>query len=288
MTTSDMTLPNKIPSALTRSYQKISEHFSSSQEKTEFSQSILRVFHELDSLHEWCNKIIEQMQAIVEPNPAYRMSSTFKKFVAKDTDDKNVPKSEETNLGLLLDQGVSLVAPSGTNSVAEMQNFASLERALGHARERFSHAIKYEIIVGLQTVALQLAQLKGVKKELENRRLDVDYYKGRLRASSTAVAIESANNSLDEATDALTVAMEDFERQAKSKLPVMQAEISNMTHEFMKLQQKYFTESQTALTKMEENNNSRDDIAESRSGKTNGVNKIEEESAVASTSSFSI
>ena len=57
-------------------------------------------------------------------------------------------------------------------------------------------AIKYEIIVGLQTVALQLAQLKGVKKELENRRLDVDYYKGRLRASSTAVAIESANNSL--------------------------------------------------------------------------------------------
>ena len=59
--------------------------------------------------------------------------------MTQDTDDKNVPKSEETNLGLLLDQGVSLVAPSGTNSVAEMQNFASLERALGHARERFSH-----------------------------------------------------------------------------------------------------------------------------------------------------
>ena len=57
-------------------------------------------------------------------------------------------------------------------------------------------AVKYEIIISLNTVALQLTNLRELKKDLEKKRLDVDFCKGRLRSSSTANAIQSANTSL--------------------------------------------------------------------------------------------
>nr|XP_031306506.1 endophilin-B2 isoform X5 [Camelus dromedarius] len=250
----------------TRAVQFTEEKFGQA-EKTELDANFENLLARADSTKNWTEKILRQTEVLLQPNPSARVEEFLYEKL-----DRKVP-SRVTN-GELLAQYMAEAAnelgpttPYGKTLI----KVAEAEKRLGAAERDFIHMASINFLTPLRNFLE--GDWKTISKErrlLQNRRLDLDACKARLKkakaaeAKATTVpdfqetrprnyilsAIASAlwNDEVDKAEQELRVAQTEFDRQAEVTRLLLEGISSTHVnhlrclHEFVESQTTYYAQ----------------------------------------------
>ncbi|XP_074067103.1 endophilin-B2 isoform X4 [Macrotis lagotis] len=197
----------------TRAVQFTEEKFGQA-EKTELDAHFENLLARADSTKNWTEKILRQTEVLLQPNPRPRWqflanSARVEEFLYEKLDRK-VP-SRVTN-GELLAQYMSEAAnelgpetPYGKTLI----KVGETEKRLGTAERDFIHSASINFLTPLRNFLE--GDWRTISKErriLQNRRLDLDACKARLKKAKAAEAKAAAEQEL-------RVAQTEFDRQAE-------------------------------------------------------------------------
>ncbi|XP_058472728.1 endophilin-B2-like isoform X2 [Solea solea] len=182
-------------------------------EKTELDQHLENLIIRGDSTKNWTEKILRQTEVLLQPNPSARIEE----FIY-DKLDKKIP-SRTTNAELLgqymLDAATDFgpEAPYGQTLIT----VGEYQKRLGGAEREFIHTSATTFLSPLRNFLE--GDWKTISKErrlLENRRLDLDICKARVRKAKQAEAKAALlSEEVDKAEHELRVAQTEFDRQAE-------------------------------------------------------------------------
>ncbi|XP_047380011.1 endophilin-B2 isoform X11 [Sciurus carolinensis] len=221
----------------TRAVQFTEEKFGQA-EKTELDAHFENLLARADSTKNWTERILRQTEVLLQPNPSARVEEFLYEKL-----DRKVP-SRVTN-GELLAQYMAEAAselgpttPYGTTLV----KVSEAEKRLGAAERDFIHAASVSFLTPLRNFLE--GDWKTISKErrlLQNRRLDLDACKARLKKAKAAEAKASAEQEL-------RVAQTEFDRQAEVTRLLLEGISSTHVnhlrclHEFVKSQTTYYAQ----------------------------------------------
>ncbi|XP_074067102.1 endophilin-B2 isoform X3 [Macrotis lagotis] len=205
----------------TRAVQFTEEKFGQA-EKTELDAHFENLLARADSTKNWTEKILRQTEVLLQPNPRPRWqflanSARVEEFLYEKLDRK-VP-SRVTN-GELLAQYMSEAAnelgpetPYGKTLI----KVGETEKRLGTAERDFIHSASINFLTPLRNFLE--GDWRTISKErriLQNRRLDLDACKARLKKAKAAEAKAALwSDEVDKAEQELRVAQTEFDRQAE-------------------------------------------------------------------------
>ncbi|XP_072488743.1 endophilin-B2 isoform X7 [Notamacropus eugenii] len=205
----------------TRAVQFTEEKFGQA-EKTELDAHFENLLARADSTKNWTEKILRQTEVLLQPNPRPRWqflanSARVEEFLYEKLDRK-VP-SRVTN-GELLAQYMSEAAnelgpetPYGKTLI----KVGETEKRLGAAERDFIHSASINFLTPLRNFLE--GDWRTISKErriLQNRRLDLDACKARLKKAKAAEAKAALwSDEVDKAEQELRVAQTEFDRQAE-------------------------------------------------------------------------
>ncbi|XP_043843617.1 endophilin-B2 isoform X9 [Dromiciops gliroides] len=205
----------------TRAVQFTEEKFGQA-EKTELDAHFENLLARADSTKNWTEKILRQTEVLLQPNPRPRCqflanSARVEEFLYEKLDRK-VP-SRVTN-GELLAQYMSEAAnelgpetPYGKTLI----KVGETEKRLGAAERDFIHSASINFLTPLRNFLE--GDWRTISKErriLQNRRLDLDASKARLKKAKAAEAKAALwSDEVDKAEQELRVAQTEFDRQAE-------------------------------------------------------------------------
>lgn len=217
----------------TRAVQFTEEKFGQA-EKTELDAHFESLLARADSTKNWTEKILRQTEVLLQPNPSARVEEFLYEKL-----DRKVP-SRVTNGELLaqyMAEAASELGPT-TPYGKTLIKVAEAEKHLGAAERDFIHTASINFLTPLRNFLE--GDWKTISKErrlLQNRRLDLDASKARLKKAKAAEAkattvpdfqetrprnyILSAsasalwNDEVDKAEQELRVAQTEFDRQAE-------------------------------------------------------------------------
>uniref|UniRef100_A0A3B5KTQ6 BAR domain-containing protein n=1 Tax=Xiphophorus couchianus TaxID=32473 RepID=A0A3B5KTQ6_9TELE len=178
-------------------------------EKTELDPHLENLLAKADSTKNWTEKILRQTEVLLQPNPSARIEEYI-----YDKLDRKLP-SRTTNAELLgqfmLDAAKEFGAdtPYGTTLIT----VGEYQRKLGGAEREFLHTAAVTFLSPLRNFLE--GDWRTISKErrlLENRRLDLDICKARLKKAKQA---EAKAASPPQAELELRVAQTEFDRQAE-------------------------------------------------------------------------
>ncbi|XP_069330843.1 endophilin-B2 isoform X3 [Eulemur rufifrons] len=254
----------------TRAVQFTEEKFGQA-EKTELDAHFENLLARADSTKNWTEKILRQTEVLLQPNPSARVEEFLYEKL-----DRKVP-SRVTN-GELLAQYMAEAAnelgpttPYGKTLI----KVSEAEKRLGAAERDFIHTASVSFLTPLRNFLE--GDWKTISKErrlLQNRRLDLDACKARLKRAKAAEAkatcegdtvpdfqetrprnyILSAsasalwNDEVDKAEQELRVAQTEFDRQAEVTRLLLEGISSTHVnhlrclHEFVKSQTTYYAQ----------------------------------------------
>uniref|UniRef100_G3X3S6 Endophilin-B2 n=1 Tax=Sarcophilus harrisii TaxID=9305 RepID=G3X3S6_SARHA len=188
----------------TRAVQFTEEKFGQA-EKTELDAHFENLLARADSTKNWTEKILRQTEVLLQPNPSARVEEFLYEKL-----DRKVP-SRVTN-GELLAQYMSEAAnelgpetPYGKTLI----KVGETEKRLGAAERDFIHSASINFLTPLRNFLE--GDWRTISKErriLQNRRLDLDACKARLKKAKAAEAKAAAEQEL-------RVAQTEFDRQAE-------------------------------------------------------------------------
>ncbi|KAG7498438.1 endophilin-B2-like isoform X1 [Solea senegalensis] len=207
-------------------------------EKTELDQHLENLIIRGDSTKNWTEKILRQTEVLLQPNPIDHTGARIEEFIY-DKLDKKIP-SRTTNAELLgqymLDAATEFgpEAPYGQTLIT----VGEYQKRLGGAEREFLHTSATTFLSPLRNFLE--GDWKTISKErrlLENRRLDLDICKARVRKAKQAEAKAAAepdfqetrprnyvlsasasallSEEVDKAEHELRVAQTEFDRQAE-------------------------------------------------------------------------
>ncbi|XP_031810634.1 endophilin-B2 isoform X5 [Sarcophilus harrisii] len=200
----------------TRAVQFTEEKFGQA-EKTELDAHFENLLARADSTKNWTEKILRQTEVLLQPNPSARVEEFLYEKL-----DRKVP-SRVTN-GELLAQYMSEAAnelgpetPYGKTLI----KVGETEKRLGAAERDFIHSASINFLTPLRNFLE--GDWRTISKErriLQNRRLDLDACKARLKKAKAAEAKAACEGDLwsdevDKAEQELRVAQTEFDRQAE-------------------------------------------------------------------------
>ncbi|KAM9063521.1 endophilin-B2 isoform 4-T4 [Sarcophilus harrisii] len=201
----------------TRAVQFTEEKFGQA-EKTELDAHFENLLARADSTKNWTEKILRQTEVLLQPNPSARVEEFLYEKL-----DRKVP-SRVTN-GELLAQYMSEAAnelgpetPYGKTLI----KVGETEKRLGAAERDFIHSASINFLTPLRNFLE--GDWRTISKErriLQNRRLDLDACKARLKKAKAAEAKaalwsdEVDKSNLFQAEQELRVAQTEFDRQAE-------------------------------------------------------------------------
>ncbi|XP_047380007.1 endophilin-B2 isoform X8 [Sciurus carolinensis] len=242
----------------TRAVQFTEEKFGQA-EKTELDAHFENLLARADSTKNWTERILRQTEVLLQPNPSARVEEFLYEKL-----DRKVP-SRVTN-GELLAQYMAEAAselgpttPYGTTLV----KVSEAEKRLGAAERDFIHAASVSFLTPLRNFLE--GDWKTISKErrlLQNRRLDLDACKARLKKAKAAEAKASTvpdfqetrprnyilSASASAAEQELRVAQTEFDRQAEVTRLLLEGISSTHVnhlrclHEFVKSQTTYYAQ----------------------------------------------
>uniref|UniRef100_A0A8C9A5S7 Endophilin-B2 n=1 Tax=Prolemur simus TaxID=1328070 RepID=A0A8C9A5S7_PROSS len=246
----------------TRAVQFTEEKFGQA-EKTELDAHFENLLARADSTKNWTEKILRQTEVLLQPNPSARVEEFLYEKL-----DRKVP-SRVTN-GELLAQYMAEAAnelgpttPYGKTLI----KVSEAEKRLGAAERDFIHTASVSFLTPLRNFLE--GDWKTISKErrlLQNRRLDLDACKARLKRAKAAEAkatvgtvpdfqetrprnyILSASASAVSAEQELRVAQTEFDRQAEVTRLLLEGISSTHVnhlrclHEFVKSQTTYYAQ----------------------------------------------
>ncbi|KAI4547486.1 hypothetical protein MG293_004041 [Ovis ammon polii] len=250
----------------TRAVQFTEEKFGQA-EKTELDAHFESLLARADSTKNWTEKILRQTEVLLQPNPSARVEEFLYEKL-----DRKVP-SRVTNGELLaqyMAEAASELGPT-TPYGKTLIKVAEAEKRLGAAERDFIHTASINFLTPLRNFLE--GDWKMISKErrlLQNRRLDLDASKARLKKAKAAEAkattvpdfqetrprnyILSAsasalwNDEVDKAEQELRVAQTEFDRQAEVTRLLLEGISSTHVnhlrclHEFVESQTTYYAQ----------------------------------------------
>ncbi|XP_074187264.1 endophilin-B2 isoform X3 [Rhinolophus sinicus] len=242
----------------TRAVQFTEEKFGQA-EKTELDAHFENLLARADSTKNWTEKILRQTEVLLQPNPSARVEEFLYEKL-----DRKVP-SRVTNGELLaqyMAEAASELGPT-TPYGKTLTKVAEAEKRLGAAERDFIHTASINFLTPLRNFLE--GDWKTISKErrlLQNRRLDLDACKARLKKAKAAEAkattvpdfqetrprnyILSASASASE--QELRVAQTEFDRQAEVTRLLLEGISSTHVnhlrclHEFVESQTTYYAQ----------------------------------------------
>ncbi|XP_027472704.2 endophilin-B2 isoform X5 [Zalophus californianus] len=229
----------------TRAVQFTEEKFGQA-EKTELDAHFENLLARADSTKNWTEKILRQTEVLLQPNPSARVEEFLYEKL-----DRKVP-SRVTNGELLaqyMAEAASELGPT-TPYGKTLIKVAEAEKRLGAAERDFIHTASINFLTPLRNFLE--GDWKTISKErrlLQNRRLDLDACKARLKKAKAAEAKATLwNDEVDKAEQELRVAQTEFDRQAEVTRLLLEGISSTHVnhlrclHEFVESQTTYYAQ----------------------------------------------
>ncbi|XP_061119828.1 endophilin-B2-like isoform X7 [Conger conger] len=207
-------------------------------EKTELDVHLENLLARADCTKNWTEKIFRQTEVLLQPNPSARIEEFFYEKL-----DRKVP-CRATN-GELLGQYMLDAAKDfgpGTAYGSTLIKVGDSERKLGGTEREFIQSSAISFLTPLRNFLE--GDWRTISKErrlLENRRLDLDICKARLKKAKVAEAKASAEMEL-------RVAQTEFDRQAEVTRLLLEGISSTHVHHLRCLHE--FVEAQAAYYAM--------------------------------------
>ncbi|XP_024048766.1 endophilin-B2 isoform X3 [Terrapene carolina triunguis] len=207
-------------------------------EKTELDAHFENLLAKADCTKNWTEKILHQTEVLLQPNPSVRVEEFLYEKL-----DRKVP-SRVTN-GELLAQYMVEAANDfgpGTPYGKTLLKVGETQKRLGGAERDFMHSASINFLNPLRNFLE--GDWRTITKErriLENRRLDLDACKARLKKARAAEAKASAEHEL-------RVAQTEFDRQAELTRLLLEGISSTHVnhlrclHEFVEAQATYYAQ----------------------------------------------
>uniref|UniRef100_A0A671R4D2 Endophilin-B2-like n=1 Tax=Sinocyclocheilus anshuiensis TaxID=1608454 RepID=A0A671R4D2_9TELE len=225
-------------------------------EKTELDAHLENLIARADCTKNWTEKIFRQTEVLLQPNPSARIEEFFYEKL-----DRKIP-SRTTNaelLGQYMQDAAKEFGP-GTPYGSTLITVGEFQRRLGGAEREFLHMSAINFLTPLRNFLE--GDWKTISKErrlLENRRLDLDICKARLKKAKLAEAKAAAAPDFQEtrprnyvlsasasaAEHELRVAQTEFDRQAEVTCLLLEGISSTHVnhlrclHEFVEAQAAY-------------------------------------------------
>ncbi|XP_012382470.2 endophilin-B2 isoform X5 [Dasypus novemcinctus] len=229
----------------TRAVQFTEEKFGQA-EKTELDAHFENLLVRADSTKNWTEKILRQTEVLLQPNPSARVEEFLYEKL-----DRKVP-SRVTNGELLaqyMAEAASELGPT-TPYGKTLIKVAEAEKRLGAAERDFIHTASINFLTPLRNFLE--GDWKTISKErrlLQNRRLDLDASKARLKKAKAAEAKATLwSDEVDKAEQELRVAQTEFDRQAEVTRLLLEGISSTHVnhlrclHEFVESQTTYYAQ----------------------------------------------
>uniref|UniRef100_A0A2K6P930 Endophilin-B2 n=1 Tax=Rhinopithecus roxellana TaxID=61622 RepID=A0A2K6P930_RHIRO len=240
----------------TRAVQFTEEKFGQA-EKTELDAHFENLLARADSTKNWTEKILRQTEVLLQPNPSARVEEFLYEKL-----DRKVP-SRVTNGELLAQYMADAASELGPTTPygKTLIKVAEAEKQLGAAERDFIHTASISFLTPLRNFLE--GDWKTISKErrlLQNRRLDLDACKARLKKAKAAEAKATVGVAtgllaprlwLSQGVGAeqeLRVAQTEFDRQAEVTRLLLEGISSTHVnhlrclHEFVKSQTTYYAQ----------------------------------------------
>uniref|UniRef100_T1JPH5 Uncharacterized protein n=1 Tax=Strigamia maritima TaxID=126957 RepID=T1JPH5_STRMM len=253
-------------SALTRAVQYTEEKFGKT-EKTELDAHFENLAQRSDQTKLWSEKLLARIEGVLTPNPSNRVEDFFFEKLDKK------PRDRLSNLELL---GVDLIEAGnefgpGTAYGTALIKVGHTQQRLGGAEREFIQSSAHVYIHPLRKFLE--GDMKTIMKErkiLENRRLDLDACKNRLRKARSMEGQQNVRylivnvvylyteklkegvtvqDMIDQAERELRLAQSEFDRQAEITKLLLEGITSTHGHhlrclnEFVEAQLQYYAQS---------------------------------------------
>nr|XP_046146321.1 endophilin-B2b isoform X9 [Oncorhynchus gorbuscha] len=229
----------------TRAVQFTEERLGSA-EKTELDAHLENLIARADCTKNWTEKIFRQTEVLLQPNPSARIEEFFYEKL-----DKKIP-SRTTN-GELLGQYMLDAAKDfgpGTPYGSTLITVGEYQSRLGGAEREFLQTSAINFLTPLRNFLE--GDWRTISKErrlLENRRLDLDICKARVKKAKQAEAKAALwSEEVDKAEQELRVAQTEFDRQAEVTRLLLEGISSTHVnhlrclHEFVEAQATYYAQ----------------------------------------------
>ncbi|XP_036436308.1 endophilin-B2b isoform X9 [Colossoma macropomum] len=207
-------------------------------EKTELDAHLENLIARGDCTKNWTEKIFRQTEVLLQPNPSARIEEFFYEKL-----DRKIPT--RTTNGELLGQYMQDAAKDfgpGTPYGSTLITVGEYQKKLGGAEREFLQASAVSFLTPLRNFLE--GDWRTISKErrlLENRRLDLDVCKARLKKAKLAEAKAAAEQEL-------RVAQTEFDRQAEVTRLLLEGISSTHVnhlrclHEFVEAQAAYYAQ----------------------------------------------
>ncbi|XP_066515525.1 endophilin-B2b isoform X3 [Hoplias malabaricus] len=215
-------------------------------EKTELDAHLENLIARGDCTKNWTEKIFRQTEVLLQPNPSARIEEFFYEKL-----DRKIPT--RTTNGELLGQYMQDAAKDfgpGTPYGSTLITVGEYQKKLGGAEREFLQASAVCFLTPLRNFLE--GDWRTISKErrlLENRRLDLDVCKARLKKAKLAEAKAALwSEEVDKAEQELRVAQTEFDRQAEVTRLLLEGISSTHVnhlrclHEFAEAQAAYYAQ----------------------------------------------
>ncbi|XP_034751622.1 endophilin-B2b isoform X6 [Etheostoma cragini] len=186
-------------------------------EKTELDPHLENLIARADCTKNWTEKILRQTEVLLQPNPIDHTGARIEEFIY-DKLDKKLP-SKTTNpelLGQYMLEAANEFGP-GTPYGSTLITVGEYQKRLGGAERELLQTSAATFLTPLRNFLE--GDWRTISKErrlLENRRLDLDICKARLKKAKQAEAKAALlSEEVDKAEHELRVAQTEFDRQAE-------------------------------------------------------------------------
>ncbi|XP_034048066.1 endophilin-B2-like isoform X3 [Thalassophryne amazonica] len=186
-------------------------------EKTELDPHLENLITRADGTKNWTEKILRQTEVLLQPNPIDHTGARIEEYIY-DKLDKKLP-SRTTNaelLGQYMLDAAKEFGP-GTPYGSTLITVGEYQKRLGGAEREFLQTASVTFLTPLRNFLE--GDWRTISKErrlLENRRLDLDICKARLKKAKVAEAKAALlSEEVDKAEHELRVAQTEFDRQAE-------------------------------------------------------------------------
>ncbi|XP_017557199.1 endophilin-B2b isoform X5 [Pygocentrus nattereri] len=219
-------------------------------EKTELDAHLENLIARGDCTKNWTEKIFRQTEVLLQPNPIDHTGARIEEFFYEKLDRK-IPT--RTTNGELLGQYMQDAAKDfgpGTPYGSTLITVGEYQKKLGGAEREFLQASAVSFLTPLRNFLE--GDWRTISKErrlLENRRLDLDVCKARLKKAKLAEAKAALwSEEVDKAEQELRVAQTEFDRQAEVTRLLLEGISSTHVnhlrclHEFVEAQAAYYAQ----------------------------------------------
>ncbi|XP_046675994.1 endophilin-B1 isoform X2 [Homalodisca vitripennis] len=226
---------------------QLTEEKLGTSEKTELDAHFENLAERSDVTKQWTEKILRDTEAVLTPNPGYRVED----FLFEKIDKKRPNRlSNLEYLGLDMIEAGNEFGP-GTAYGSALIKVGQNEQRLGHIERDFIASSHHCFLVPLRKFLD--GEMKTILKErsiLESKRLDLDACKNRVRKARSMLGQPTAERDL-------RVAQSEFDRQAEITKLLLEGVSSSHTrhlrclHEFVEAQVTFYAQCHQAMQELQ-------------------------------------